>query len=73
MGMVPNTEQNVASEQVTPIFQFFPMVNKLMILILDTSNEFTQIIQKYLEFAHAHCQSYSHKSSNPATRLHKNL
>lgn len=72
--MVQHIEWNITYEQVTPlIFQVFPMVNKLMSLILATSNEFTQIIQKYLEFSHPVCQSYSHKSSNPATKLHKNL
>ena len=51
--MIQNGEWNVTSEQVTfSIFQFSPMVNKLMTLILATSNEFTQIIQKYHEFSH---------------------
>lgn len=51
--MVQSDEWNVTSEQVTlSIFQFFPMVNKLMTFILATSNEFTQIIQKYHEFSH---------------------
>lgn len=72
--MVQNSEWNITSEQVKPsIFQFFPLVNKLMTLILATSSKFTQIIQKYLEFAHVLCYSYSHKSSNLATRLHENL
>lgn len=45
--MAQNSEWTVTPEQVTPsIFQFFPLVNKLMTLILDTSYEFTQIIQK---------------------------
>lgn len=56
IGLVQNSKWNILSEQVTPlIFQFFPMVNKLMTLILATSNEFTQIIQKYLEFSHPVC------------------
>lgn len=47
--MAQNSEWNITSEQVTPsIFQFFPMVNKLMTLILATSYEFTQIIQKIM-------------------------
>ena len=72
--MVQSDEWNVTSEQVTlSIFQFFPMVNKLMTFILATSNEFTQIIQKYHEFSHEPSQNYSHKSSNLATRPHKNL
>lgn len=51
--MVQNGEWNVTSEQVTlSIFQFFPMVNKLMTFILATSNELSQIIQKYHEFSH---------------------
>lgn len=53
--MVQNSEWNITSEQVTlSVFQLFPTVNKLMTLILPTSNEFTHTIQKYLEFSHAH-------------------
>lgn len=74
ISKICNSELNITSKQVTPsISQFFPMVSKLMTLVLATSNEFTQIIQKYLVFTHALCWSCSHKSSNLATGLCKNL
>lgn len=44
-----------------------------MTFILATSNELSQIIQKYHEFSHEPSQNYSHKSSNLATRLHKSI